>query len=258
MTKPNVAKFANDIRSGVVKHSPELLIGIGISGMIFASVLTAKATPKALARIEQQARDNNCAPEDLRPLEKVKACWKCYIPAAVVATTSATCIIGANSVNARRNAALAAAYTLSDTAFREFRKKTLETLGEKKEQIIRDKVAEDRVHKKPVERSEVFLTDKGNTLCFDSISARYFKSDIELIKRSVNELNRVMLRDSYVSLNDFYDELGLEHTAIGDDLGWKVDDGLVEINFSSQLATDGTPCLVMDYSITPKYDFYKF
>lgn len=61
----------------------------------------------------------------------------------------------------------------------------------------------------------------------------------------------------YVSLNDFYYKIGLDNTKIGDDLGWNIENGLIELHFSSQLAADGTPCLVMDYQVAPKYDYNK-
>ena len=66
-----------------------------------------------------------------------------------------------------------------------------------------------------------------------------------------------MLTQMYVSLNDFYDELGLKHTRLGDDLGWSIDDKLVDIEFSSHITDDGRPCLVVDYSVAPKRNFYK-
>ena len=79
---------------------------------------------------------------------------------------------------------------------------------------------------------------------------------IEVIKRAENELNKQMLHDisGYVSLNEFYDELGLDHTSIGDDLGWNTDQ-LIDIAFSSQLNDNGEPSVVLDYLVAPKYDF---
>ena len=86
---------------------------------------------------------------------------------------------------------------------------------------------------------------------------RYFYSDIDQIKKAINELNRRMLNEMYVSLNDFYDELNLRHSGNGYDLGWKLDDGLVEVDFSSQLSDDGRPCLVLEYMVAPRYDYSK-
>ena len=70
-------------------------------------------------------------------------------------------------------------------------------------------------------------------------------------------MNAQLINDWYVSLNDFYELLGLPYSEMGDLLGWNMDLGLVEINFSSQLTEDQRPCLVLDYYVAPKYDFTK-
>lgn len=257
MHKPNLANLMSNTRQFVSKRSPEILTGIGIAGMITTTVLAVRATPKALQLIEEKKNEDWV--DELSPLEVVKTAWKPYVPAAVTGITSVACLIGASSVNAKRNAALATAYKLSETALTEYREKVIETIGEKKEKTVRDKVAEERVKKNPVSKSEVIVTNNGTTLCFDPISARYFKSSIDKIKRAENELNKQMLHDisGYVSLNEFYDELGLDHTSVGDDLGWNVD-RLIDISFSSQLNDNGEPSVVLDYLVAPKYDFYKF
>ena len=256
MNKPNIKGVVKVIRIGLDKHAPEILTGIGIAGMITTTILAVKATPKALELIEEEKEQTGS--EALKPIETVKAAWKPYIPAVVTCGASIACLIGASSVNMKRNAALATAYEISKTALAEYREKVVETIGEKKEQAIRDKIAEEHIEKNPVSKGDVIITDKGNTLCYDHHSGRYFKSDIDRIKKAVNEVNRLMLRDNYVSLNDFYDELGLEHTKIGDELGWNISDGLLELYFSSQIADDGTPCIVINYEEAPKYGFSSF
>lgn len=255
MGKGNIQKIINEIQKAVIKHSPEILTGLGIAGMITTTVLAVKATPKALDLIND--RKDELETEKLPPTEVVKTAWKCYIPAAVTCATSTACLIGASSVNLKRNAALATAYKLSESAISEYKDAVIDKIGEKKEQTIRDKVAEEKMKKNPVSSSEVFITEKGNTLCYDTISGRYFKSDIDRIKRAENAINKQLLDEMYVSLNDLYDELDLDHTKLGDELGWKIDDGLVELYFSSQLADDGTPCVVMDFTRAPKYNFSK-
>lgn len=255
MGKGNISKIINEIQKAVIKHSPEILTGLGIAGMITTTVLAVKATPKALDLIND--RKDELETEKLPPIEAVKTAWKCYIPAAVTCATSTACLIGASSVHLKRNAALATAYKLSESAISEYKDAVIDKIGEKKEQTIRDKIAEEKMKKNPVSSSEVFITEKGNTLCYDTISGRYFKSDIDRIKRAENAINKQLLDEMYVSLNDLYDELDLDHTKLGDELGWKIDDGLVELYFSSQLADDGTPCVVMDFTRAPKYNFSK-
>ena len=256
MNKSGVTKFFKNIQTGMTKHSPEILTGLGITGMLVTTVMAVRATPKAMRLCEELEREHENDTE-LRKIDYVKATWKCYIPAAVTGATSIACLVGASSVNARRNAALATAYKLSETAFMEYKDKVVETIGEKKEEVIKDKIAKEKLEKNPVTTKEVIITDKGNTLCYDGIFGRYFKSDMEAIRRAVNEINRQIVVHGYVSLNEFYNELGLSPIKIGDDLGWNIDDREIRVDFSSQLAEDGTPCLVMDFSVSPKTEYAK-
>lgn len=256
MSKGNLSKFFNELQRAVTKHSPEILTGLGIAGMITTTVLAVKATPKALDLMND--KKDELETDKLTVKETIKTTWKCYIPATLTCVTSTACLIGASSVHLKRNAALATAYKLSESAISEYKDAVIETFGEKKEKAVRDKAAEEKMKKNPVSSSEVFITEKGNTLCYDAISGRYFKSDLERIKRAENALNKQLLNEMYVSLNDLYDELDLDHTKVGDELGWKIDDGLIELYFSSQLADDGTPCIVMDYVSAPKYNFSTF
>lgn len=273
MSKIDLSNTIKVFKTGVKKHSPEIMTGIGIAGMVTSTVLAVKSTPKALILIEEEKRRQNYkiindAKENgdaqavhidrLRPVEVIKTTWKCYIPAAITGTVSILCLMGASSVSARRNAALATAYTLTESAMKDYREKVIETIGEKKERLVTDAVAKDKVENNPVTSSEVIITEKGDTLCYDALSGRYFKSDIDKIKRAVNEANRQLLLDSNISLNELYDWVGLEHTKIGDDLGWKLDDGMIEPIFSSQLATDGTPCVVFDFDKTPQFNFDRW
>lgn len=253
MNSSGVTKFFKNVKLTMEKHSPEILTGIGIAGMIGSTILAIKATPKAVKLCEQVKREK----EEPTKLDYVKATWKCYIPTVVTGATSVACLVGASSVSARRNAALATAYKLSETAFVEYKDKVIETLGENKEKTIKDKVAKEKIEKNPVSGNEVIITEKGTTLCYDGLFGRYFKSDIDAIKRAENAINRLIVSYEYASLNDFYRELGLGPVEIGEHLGWKLDDGQIEIDFSSQLADDGTPCLVILYNVVPKYDYYK-
>ncbi len=257
MNKQGASNFFKHAKEAVSKHSPEILTGIGIAGMVTTTVLAVKATPKALVLIEEKKKEERT--DKLTPIDTIKVTWKCYIPAVVTGTASIACLVGASSVNARRNAALATAYQLSTTALSEYKDAVVETIGEKKEKAVKDKVAEKQIEKNPVAKSEVIITNSGDTLCFEPTSGRYFKSDIEKIRRAVNNLNEQMIHDifGYVSLNDFYDELGLDHTDIGDDLGWNINEGQIKIDFSSQLTNDGTPCVVIDYDVRPTYGYDK-
>lgn len=254
MSKP---KLIGTVKTALSKHSPEILMGVGIAGMISTTILAVRATPKALMAI-----DDACNEKDvpyLTAAEKVKACWKCYVPAAITMTVSTVCLIGSNSVSTRRTAALATACKLSESALAEYSEKVIETVGEKKEQAIRDKVAEAQVANNPASKSDVIVTGDGDVRFFDPMSGRHFNSSVDKVKRAENELNRRLYHDmyGYVTLNDFYEEINLDTTDVGDMVGWNVN-RKVDIGISSQVDDDGKPSIVIDYRTRPEYDFDKF
>lgn len=255
MNKLNFSQVARSLKTSISKHSPEILTGIGIAGLITAGVLAVTETPKALKLIEEKKKELHV--EKLKPVETVQTTWKCYIPAVATATVSTVCLIGASRVSSKRNAALATAYTLSEAALREYKEKVIETIGEKKEQNIREAIAKDRIENNPVSNQTVIITDKGNTLCYDMWSDRYFRSDIETIKRIVNDLNRRMRDENYVSLNEFYAEIGLKYTEPGNLMGWNISRGYIDIHFSSHLTDAGDPCLAIEFYVAPQYDYDK-
>ena len=257
MSKSKMVQLMRVAKTSITKHSPEILTGIGIAGMVTTTVLAVKATPKAIRLIEEAKEEKG---EDLTKTETVKTCWKAYIPAAATCVASTACLIGASSVSIRRNAMLATAYKLSETAFSEYKEKVVETIGDEKEKVVREKVSEERIKKNPITKNEIIMTDYGDTQFYETLSGRYFKSDIEQIKKVVNYLNKDMLQDMFgaISLNDFYDELELERIDLGDELGWCVDKGLIEIDFTSKIADNGKPCIVLDYINAPHYGFNKF
>ena len=257
MSKEGLKRTIKSAGRVLSKYSPGILTGIGITGMIGATFMAVKATPKALYLIEAKKEESEV--EELTPVETIKTCWKCYIPATLTTVVSAACLIGASTVSAKRNAALATAYSISEAALREYQEKVVEVIGEKKEKTVRDAVAKDQIERDPVTKSEVVIIDSNsNTLCYEPLSGRYFKSTIDKIKKAEIKLDRQMIQEMYVSLNDFYWEIGLDETDLGDKMGWNLSKGYMDLSFSSQLADDGTPCAVIVYGIPPVYDYQNY
>ena len=257
MNKEGLKRTIKSAERVLTKYSPGILTGIGITGMIGATFMAVKATPKALYLIETKKEEAEV--EELTSVETIKTCWKCYIPAALTTVVSAACLIGASTVSAKRNAALATAYSISEAALREYQEKVVEVIGEKKEKAVRDAVAKDQIERDPVTKSEVVIIDSNsNTLCYEPLSGRYFKSTIDKIKKAEIKLDRQMIQEMYVSLNDFYWEIGLDETDLGDKMGWNLSKGYMDLSFSSQLADDGTPCAVIVYGIPPVYDYQNY
>ena len=260
----NLKAIAKGTKAFLKKNNSKFLLGFGISGGVTAAIFAVKATPKAMTLIQERKEELNLEEDEkLDAKEVILTVWKEYIPAAVIGGVSILCLIGSHSANTRRNAALATAYTISESAFREYRDKAIDIVGEAKEKEIRDAIAKDKIQKNPVSHNEVHVTQKGNTLIYEPLSGRYFKGDIEKIRRAVNELNRDMISNTdpfgtgFVTLNDFYILIGLAETQLGDTLGWNFEVGMIEVWFSAQVADNDEPCLVLNFNEAPRYDFNR-
>ena len=252
MNKEVIKRTFKDIPKILKKRSPEILVGVGIIGMVVTTITAVGATPKAIRMVdEKEIKDG----KRLTKKEVIATTWKCYLPSAITGVCSVACIIGANSISIRRNAALAAAYAISVQDLADYKKKALEVVGEKKEQAIRDEIAKEKLANAPLETNRIVMTGKGETLCYDPLSGRYFKSDIEKLRKAENIANKRMRDEVRITLNEFYYEIGLPEIDIGERMGWDIDKGYIDLEFSSQLAADGTPCLVMGHHKPPTYMF---
>lgn len=238
------------------KHSPALLTGVGIAGMLTTTILAVRATPKALKLIENKTEDKG---DKLTPVETVKTAWKPYIPAAISGVLSITCLIFAHRVNTRRSAMLMAAYELSENALTEYKDKAIEVLGEKKEEEIRTAIDKSRLEKDPItSEKQILLSGSGETLCYDALSGRYFKSSINNINSAVNELNNGLITEGTQCLNDYYDLIGLPDITIGYELSWDHSEfgDLIEARFTSHITSNGLPCVVVSLDRPPVYHRY--
>lgn len=244
--------FVKSTKGFVGKHSPEILTGLGVTGFIASIGMAVYATPKALKLVDEAEKVKG---EPLTKVETVKVAWKPYIPTMITATVSTMCIIGGTRVSSKRNAALATAYAMSEKALSTYRDKVVETIGEKKEKEIREQISQDKVDAQPVSNSTVIVTKKGESLCMDAMTGRYFRSDLDKIRKALNELNRDMVNHNYISLNTLYTSIGLPTIKNGDRLGWNLDDGLIDLSLDTCLTEDEEPCVVIEFTPAAKYDF---
>lgn len=247
----------------VLDHKSCICIGAGIAGMATAGIVAVKVTPKASMLLEERRcrkheeyKDNTDINPQLTIKDYVQVTWKYYLPPIALASASAGLIIFAHNMDAKENAALAAAYAISETRLREYTEKVAETVGEKKQKEIKAAIDKDRVDRTELVESEVIHTGDGDTLCLDAWSGRYFYSDIEILRREAVDLSRSMLDGELVLLNDWYDAIHLDTTKVGDQFGWEVNQTreLIELDYSSQLNRKNQPVLVVDFKYSPVYN----
>lgn len=272
MNKPKVNKYFKMATRVLKKRSPEILTGFGIAGMVTTTVLAVKATPKALTliqdaeieKVDVQVKEGKGQDElvkTLTPAEVVKVAWKPYIPAVLLGTASVACMIGANSVHARRHAALYSAYKLSETALTEYKDKVKEIVPEKKVKEIKQKLAEDKVDNIvknedcKEQKAKVIVSNDGDTWFVDPFTNGSFLCTETKIREAIVDLNYRLMDEMFVSLSDLYDELGLDHTQNSDEIGWCIDDGKIRPDFSDAIVKNGKAYVVMDFLKRPEYGY---
>ena len=241
-------KFKNvidSVKNGLEKHDRSILLGLGLGGMVVSTISAVNATVKVTRIIDDLSMD-----QELDKKEVIKVGWKYYIPTAVGLTASAACFIGATRSGNKKIAALTTAYNLSERAMAEYSNKVVEVLGEEKEREIRESVSE-----KVNTNNVVVMPTDGLVMCRDSLSGRYFRSTTNDIATVENQLNKALNSENYISLNMYYDYLGLEELEMGDKLGWNIDDGLVDITFGAEVTATGQPCIVIEHGNKPKENY---
>lgn len=244
------------------EHKTTLMIGGGVAGLWIAGITAIRATPKASMLLEERRckkHDEYIEDHEKNPglsiKDYIQVTWKYYLPPMALAAVSTGAIIFAHKSDQKQNAALAAAYALSESRLKEYSEKVIETVGEKKEKEVRDAIDKDRVANNPPVDGEIISTGQGDTLCMDAWSGRYFYSDIEILRRAAVDLSRAVLNDETVTLNDFYDRINLDQTKMGDSFAWEIGthQELIELNYSSQLDYKKRPVLVVDFKYPPRY-----
>ena len=242
------------------RNASKILAGFAIGAGVMAVGFAIEATPKAMILLEEKKQERGGEKLDAKTIIKTAA--PVYIPTAISMGISTGCIIAASSVNDRRNAALAAACTMSETALRSYQDKVVETVGPEKAKEIKEAVTLEKMAKCP-EPDEIptaknlapdDVSYDKKVKCWESLSGKYFWTTRNAIEKALNGLNKQLLSDLSVTENDLYDYLGMEHCKNGDLLGWDTQSCMmVDTFYGSRVDEEGMPCLVLDYNTPPKW-----
>lgn len=228
----------------VRSNSPSILAGLGASGVVATAYLAWNAG-------YQIANDEIERPPaikfSVRSKERIQRYWRVYIPPVVTGTVTIACIFSATRTANKRTAAMTAAYSLSERALVEYKEKVIEKLGERKDQSIRDDLAQDKVSKTAPGR-DVMLVGSGTVMCCELHTGRYFLADMETLRRAEVEINDRLIRCDYASLAEFHTQIGVSPTQNAGDFGWTHDRGLLKLEFSTVLSEQERPCIAFGYN----------
>lgn len=242
------------------KNSPAILLTVGIIGGVTAAVTAVKAAPSVSKKLNDISnRDYDDKKDEYKDTAMVIV--KGYGPSIGMGVCSILCLVGSYKANTKRIASYAAAYHMTDAAFRDYKEHVADRIGPKKVRDIEDSLDLKTLDNNPPVEENIINTGNGTTLFYDSLTARYFYSDINHIRSAVNELNKRILSENemYVCLNDYYDEIGIPRADVGELLGWNIDNlvsmGEPDAKWFTTNTSDSKPCGVIKFNTAPIYEY---
>lgn len=258
----NVTRGLHKAKFEVKKHSPEILIAAGVIGIVTSTVMACKATTKLRAVMDEADKNieaiHYCAergytvdPETNEELpyndedskKELAIVYaqtgfklaKLYAPAVALGVLSLTSVVTSNHIIRKRNMALAAAYTVVDTNFKEYRGRVVERFGEaldrelrynikakEVEEVVVNEKGEEEVTTKTVEVAEV--RDYSDYAKFYDDGCIGWSKDADknltFLLRQQDWANEKLKAQGYLFLNDVYEALGIPKTRAGHVVGW--------------------------------------
>lgn len=239
------------------RASPTILTILGAAGVVGTAVLAVKATPKAM-NLCYEVWDEREEGQEPTVLDYAKVGWKAYIPAASVGLATIVCIIGANGLNRKQQAAITSAYILLDNAYKEYQKKVKELYGDEADSSIRREIVKEQYepHEAPSD---------GRILYFDFFSGRYLERSPEEVMDAEYHMNREFIHKDYITLNEWYKLLGMDPVDFGDVLGWSIGAGecyygyqWIDFEHELQVMEDGLECYIIHMISPPTADFMDY
>ena len=257
MNLPNIPLALRHGRILLKENGPlvgAVAAGVGFTGAIG---LTVKATVQAIRKTDYEAEKKG---EALTVGETVKSSIRFYIPALLLWLGSIVSLCFSIKGYSKSVKSLATLYAASQAAKKELEQAAIEKFGEKQYGAMQDEVAKKRMETDPVDQKPVYEVGCGESLCYDTLSGRYFRASRDRVERGLNAFNKRLLIQEALNYNELMYEISkgkLEDIGFGDDVGWNIKNGLLELRYSSQLAKNGEPCLVLQYPEPPvrRYEY---
>lgn len=273
ITKEGAMRSLKKIGDMASKNANVIAAGAAIGGMVAVIFATVKATEKyqkeideAYVRKNQDAirkaqEGEDCPFEPLTTKEKLLIRAKCYWLVALLAVFSGGCMIASVKFSNKQIQALAVLASATEATLGRTEGAVAELLGESKLEKVKALANEKEVADNPTPPEDLIEHSDlgGNTLMFDEMSGRYFYGDISAIEAAINRVNAALLRDiGYVSINEFYSELGLNGVSWGEYLGWQFDSLSTRlIDAKLEYASDAhkDPVVILKVKTQPKHDW---
>lgn len=248
MTKQN--KFFTKVKRG----APTIFTVLSVAGVVMTGVLSARAANKT----------RNTKDDEKSTVENFKEGWKNYIPPIVVGGVTIGCSVASNVLNRHQRVALASVYALTHKSYEDYKRKNKELFGEENHKKIMEELAVEQARDVYISasnfcgNSSLSFADRSEEeprLFYDSYSRRYFESTVSQVLEAEYHLNRNRSLGADVSVNDFYEFLGIDPIEHGDEIGWWWSDEIYWIDFihhTTQIE-DGPEVYLIELELAPRY-----
>lgn len=208
----------------IQKHSPEILMVVGVVGAVASAVVACKATLKVEAVMDDakekmskvhESEEKGCTAvgmdyshDDAKKdtviiyAQTGLKLAKLYAPAVAIGALSLTSILASNNILRKRNVAIAAAYTAVDKSFKDYRSRVIERFGQEVDKELRynlkaEKTTETVVDEETGEKKKVKKTNFVVNPSDVSGYARFFE------KYTVDEEGNSILNPHWESNNEY-------------------------------------------------------
>lgn len=233
--------------------SPELCLISATVNTILTGYLTYKAYKKTREKIQEMEKES---PTPVDTKEKVKVCYKYWIPPMAACFTSLASSFIGYRIQTKRNASLVAAYTLLEASNQATKDKMNELLGIQKADEVKNEVNKQRIENAIANGMQIEDSGTGDQLWFDSFTGHIFKASAVAIERAANQVNKEMNKWDTASLQSFYEYFGLDgEWTVARCFGWhKLDvdyEMQIRLKGNEVLLSDGTPWCVLEYITEP-------
>ena len=170
--------------------------------------------------------------------DEIYKLFKLYAPAIALGALSITSIVAGHHILHKRNLALAAAYTVVDRGFKQYRKNVVDRFGEELDKELRynikskdvEVITKDKKGVEKVEKQTEYEIDQHGledyspyARFFDATSACFEKNaelNLMFLRRQQDFANEKLKRNGHLFLNEVYDLLGIPRSIPGQEVGW--------------------------------------
>lgn len=233
-----------------------ILIAIGIGAMV-ASIFLAIRSAKEECKEEQEEPEKE---EKKDTVEKVSETIYRYWPTIVLSLLAIFCFGFTYRSSLKQTAAVVTTYNITKRSYGKYKEKTKEAMGERREEKIRRSVAKDIADEDyELERSKpepkIIDTGEGDTIFYDVISKRFFKSSFIKMRDVERDLRDLSKNTFAIPLNKMYEMIGLKKTSDGKRLGWNTMYNEIRFKYYTGKLVDGKICVVLGFECSPSFDY---